>query len=213
MEPENSDCCQTLVVQEQARRWDLTYRGQPPPWDIGRPQPAVMRLADQGVFAGTLLDAGCGTGENAIELASRGLDVLGIDWAPAAITAAVSKAQVRRVKVEFAVGDALSLGHLGRTFECILDCGLFHTFNDEQRAAYVASLGTALRPGGVLLLLCFSDEEPWDGGPRRVTQAELRSAFAVGWNVAFITRERFATRLHDAGAIAWLAAIERVAAT
>ena len=93
-------------MHEQARRWDLTYRGQPPPWDIGRPQPAVVRLADQGFFAGTLLDAGCGTGENAIELASRGLDVLGIDWAPAAIAAAVSKAQVRRVKVEFAVGNA-----------------------------------------------------------------------------------------------------------
>src|SRR5260221_13632796 len=200
-------------MREQARRWDPPYRGQPPPWDIGRPQPAVVRLADQGAFAGSVLDTGCGTGENALELASRGLDVLGIDWAPAAIAAAIVKAEVRNIKVEFAVGNALNLGRLGRTFERILDCGLFHTFNDDQRAAYVASLGAALRPGGLLILLCFSDEEPWDGGPRRVTQEELRSAFAVGWNVASITRERFATRLHDAGAIAWLAVIEWVAST
>jgi SAM-dependent methyltransferase len=200
-------------MHEQARRWDLTYRGRLPPWDIGRPQPVVVRLADQGVFSGTVLDAGCGTGENAIELASRGLDVLGIDWAPAAISAAVSKAGARGVKVQFSVGSALNLGRLGRSFERVLDCGLFHTFNDEQRAAYVASLGVALRPRGLLVLLCFSDEEPWDGGPRRVTQEEIRSAFDVGWSVASISRERFATRLHDAGAIAWLATIERVSST
>lgn len=48
--------------------WDASYQDGPAPWDTGRPQPAVLRLAADGGFAGTLLDAGCGTGENALHL-------------------------------------------------------------------------------------------------------------------------------------------------
>ena len=199
-------------MNEQARRWDLSYRGEAPPWDIGRPQPAVVRLADAGAFESAVLDAGCGTGENAIELAARGFAVWGVDWSPLAIQAARAKASARGLDVTFAVADALDLSALGRQFDRILDCGLFHTFDDEQRAQYVASLAAALVPSGRLFVLCFSDEEPWDGGPRRVTRAELEHAFATGWSLRSIVPERFATRLHDAGARAWLATVDRLPA-
>src|SRR3954452_11903125 len=46
--------------------WDASYRNGPAPWDIGKPQPAVVRLASLGAFAGAVLDAGCGTGDNAL---------------------------------------------------------------------------------------------------------------------------------------------------
>src|SRR5262245_37377454 len=59
--------------------WDASYAGGPAPWDIGRPQPAIVRLAAEGAFAGAVLDAGCGTGDNALHIASLGLDVLGVD--------------------------------------------------------------------------------------------------------------------------------------
>src|SRR5215472_15007105 len=38
--------------------WDASYRDGPAPWDIGTPQPAIVRLASAGAFAGPVLDAG-----------------------------------------------------------------------------------------------------------------------------------------------------------
>ena len=193
-----------------ASRWDSAYRGEPPPWDIDRPQPAVERIAADGGFRGDVLDAGCGTGENALFLAARGLDVTGVDWSGLAIERARAKAAGRGLDMRFEQADALSLGTLEATFDSVLDCGLFHTFEDPDRARYVGSLASVVHPGGLLHLLCFSDREPWGGGPRRVTEGEIRDAFADGWRVAAIEPEVFATRIHDDGALAWHATIARV---
>ena len=189
--------------------WDESYRDGPAPWDTGRPQPAIVRLAGHDGFAGTVLDAGCGTGEHALFLAARGHEVLGVDVAATAIARAREKAADRHLAATFLVADALQLGRLGRTFDCVLDVGLFHTFDDEERRAYVDSLAAVTRPGSVLRLLCFSDAAPGDGGPRRISQAELRSAFATGWDVVSIAAESCATRFDPDGVPAWLARIER----
>jgi len=90
------------------RPWDASYQDGPAPWDIGRPQPAIVRLASEGGFAGAVLDAGCGTGENALEVAALGLSVLGVDVAETALAIARAKAADSGVKVEFAAADALS---------------------------------------------------------------------------------------------------------
>src|SRR5215475_10259104 len=94
--------------------WDASYQDGPAPWDIGRPQPAIARLASEGGFAGAVLDAGCGTGENALHLASLGLSVLGVDVAETALAIAREKAAARGLDVEFAVADAFHLDGLGR---------------------------------------------------------------------------------------------------
>jgi SAM-dependent methyltransferase len=194
---------------DAARSWDAWYRAERPPWEIDRPQPAVERLLDEGAFRGDVLDAGCGTGENALLLASRGLDVLGVDWAEAAVATARTKAAERSIAVAFEVADALRLDSLGRSFDTILDSALFHTFSDEARAGYVPSLGSVTRAGSVLFLLCFSELEPWGGGPRRVTQAEIRDAFANGWAIRSIVPERYEMTFQPGYALAWLATIER----
>src|SRR5262249_45199227 len=113
--------------------WDASYRDGPAPWDIGRSQPAVVRLASAGRFSGGVLDAGCGTGENALHLASLGLSVLGVDVAETALAIAREKARARGIKVEFAAVDAFKLERLGRIFQTVLDCGLFHTFDADER--------------------------------------------------------------------------------
>ncbi len=41
--------------------FDSAYAGKPP-WDIDRPQPELVRLAEAGEIRGTVLDVGCGTG-------------------------------------------------------------------------------------------------------------------------------------------------------
>jgi SAM-dependent methyltransferase len=186
--------------------WDASYRDGPAPWDIGRPQPAVVR------FAGPVLDVGCGTGEHALHVASLGLQVLGVDVAETALAMAREKAAARGVEVEFAVADAFQLEHLGRTFTTVLDCGLFHTFDGDERPKYVASVASVTEHDGTLYVLCFSDKGP-DTGPHPISQEELRAAFnpSRGWNVAVIEPERIQTRFHDDdGAPGWLAIIKRV---
>ena len=190
--------------------WDASYRDGPAPWDIGRPQPAVVRVAAAGGFAGTVLDAGCGTGENALHVAALGLPVLGVDVSEAALAVAREKARERGIEAEFAVADALALGRLARRFDTVLDVGLFHTFDRDERPRYVAGLASVTEPGGTLHVLCFSDEGP-DPGPHPVGRDELRTAFDAesGWHVAAVEPDRIQTRFHDDGAPAWFATITR----
>jgi SAM-dependent methyltransferase len=192
--------------------WDASYHHGPAPWDIGQPQAAVARVASEGGFAGAVLDAGCGTGENALHVASLGLPVLGVDVAETALAIARQKAAERGIEVEFDTGDALQLERLGRMFETVLDCGLFHTFDGDERTRYVASLASVTRHDGTLYVLCFSDDGP-DTGPHPIRQEELRAAFnsSNGWNVAAIKPDRIQTRFHDDnGAPAWFATIKRI---
>ena len=193
------------------RPWDASYRDGPAPWDTGRPQPVVVRLAAGGGFAGAVLDAGCGTGENALHIASLGLPVLGVDVAETALATARAKAADRGIEAEFAVADALRLERLGRRFATVLDCGLFHTLDGEERPGYVASLASVTEHDGTLHVLCFSDEGP-DPGPHPISQQELRAAFnpSTGWNIAALQPDRVQTRFHDDGAPAWLTTIKRI---
>ena len=140
--------------------WDASYRDGRAPWDIDEPQPAIVRLASEGGFAGAVLDAGCGTGENALYVASLGLAVMGVDVAETALAIARAKADDRGIEVEFAVADAFELGRLGRRFQTVLDCGLFHTFDGDERPRYVASLASVTEHDGTLHVLCFSDDGP-----------------------------------------------------
>jgi SAM-dependent methyltransferase len=192
--------------------WDASYADGPAPWDTGEPQPAVVRLAGEGAFAGAVLDAGCGTGENALHLASLGLHVLGVDVAETALSRAREKAAARGIDAGFEVADALHLDRLGRTFETVLDCGLFHTFDSDERRDYVASLASVAARAGILYLLCFSDVGPGAPGPHPISRQELIAAFTPtsGWNIASISPDRVQTRFAAQGAPAWLAKIERI---
>ncbi|GIG77597.1 hypothetical protein Pka01_07240 [Planotetraspora kaengkrachanensis] len=192
--------------------WDASYHDGPAPWDIGRPQPAIVRLAAEGGFAGAVLDAGCGTGENTLHVASHGFSVLGVDVAETALAIARENAAGRGIAAEFAIADAFQLGRLGRRFETVLDCGLLHTFDADERPGYVASLASVTERGGTVYVLCFSDQGPGTG-PHPVSREELRAAFTPegGWNIAAIEPDRVLTRFHgDDGAPAWFATIERI---
>ena len=119
------------------------YRGTPP-WDIGRHQPAFERALREGDITGPVLDAGCGTGENALYLAAQGFAAAGVDAVPAAIEAARAKALARGLPADFVVGDALDLGALGRRFATVIDSGMFHTFDDGERERFRDSLAAVL---------------------------------------------------------------------
>jgi hypothetical protein len=203
----------TSHERQAGQPWDESYRDGPAPWDIGAPQPAVVRLAGKGAFAGAVLDAGCGTGENALHVASLGLEVLGVDVARTAVSMAQAKAAAQGLTAAFATADALHLDRLGRTFDTVLDCALFHTFDRDERRDYVASLAGVTARGGRLYVLCFSDAgHPDSLGPHPVSEDELRAPFAAAgvWTVSAVSAESLQTRFSPQGVPAWLATMQRI---
>jgi SAM-dependent methyltransferase len=189
--------------------FDAMY-AETPPWDIGRPQPAFLQLAEAGDLRGRVLDVGCGTGEHALMAAGLGLAATGVDAAPTAIGIARRKAEERKLEARFIVANALDLAPLREDFDTVLDCGLFHVFDDDDRARYVASLHDIVVLGGACYMLCFSDRQPGDWGPRRVSQDEIRSAFADGWDVASIDAVTIDITISPDGVQAWRSKILRV---
>jgi cyclopropane fatty-acyl-phospholipid synthase-like methyltransferase len=196
---------------EQVGRFDAAYEAGAPPWDIGRPQPSFLELAEQGVLAGRVLDVGCGTGEHALMAAARGLDATGIDAVPRAIDLAQRKARDRGLKARFLVWDALKLPDLGEQFDTVLDSGLFHVFDDEDRGRFVPSLHAVMPVGGSYHMLCFSDRQPGTFGPRRVSQSEIREAFGTrDWRIDAIDAVTLETNLDAIGVRAWRASVGRL---
>ncbi len=201
----------TSHERRSGQPWDASYHDGPAPWDIGKPQPAIVRLASEGAFSGTVLDAGCGSGDNVLHIASLGLAVVGVDVAQTALAIARAKAAHRELDVEFKTADALQLEGLRRTFDTVVDCGLFHTFDGEERSRYVSGLAAVTKRDATVYIVCFSDEGP-DIGPHPVSRETLRAAFTAqnGWNVVSIQPDRLQTRFHgDPGASAWCATIKR----
>jgi SAM-dependent methyltransferase len=188
--------------------WDAIYAGAPP-WDIGRPQPVFAALADAGQLRGRVLDVGCGTGEHTLMAASRQMEATGIDAAPTAIAMAEAKARGRQINARFLVWNALELASLEQRFDTVLDSGLFHVFDDDDRARFVESLAAVTGPGARYHMMCFSDRQPGDWGPRRVSQDEIRASFARGWRVEAIDAARFDVTIDPAGVQAWQATITR----
>ena len=120
---------------------------------------AIARwLVDRRIVPGArLLDAGCGTGRYAIELARRGYVVEGVDQSPELIDVAKRSAVHQPGSVSFQVGDLLALPD--HRYDAILCRGVLNDFVDtESRDAVFSSFAGALRRGCVLIL----DVREWE---------------------------------------------------
>ena len=163
---------------------------------IGEPQPAIIALEQAGLIRGSVLDAGCGTGEHTILLTRLGYDVLGIDFAPEAVAQARRNADEKGVGARFEVADAMNLPGEPR-YDTIVDSALFHIFDDGDRPRYVASLHNACTPGGVVHVLALSDQGRGFGP--QVSGETIRDAFGDGWELEALeptTYRGVVTELH-----------------
>lgn len=188
-------------------RWDDVYARRPE-WDIGRPQPAFLALAEAGVIRGRVLDVGCGTGDHVLMCAARGLDATGIDVSAGALETARLKARERGLSARFLLHDACRLPELGESFDTVLDSGLFvHVIEEDGgREAYVDGLRTVVPPDGRYFMLCFRAQ---GGRHRGLTPEEIATAFADGWQVDSIEPVTLDGATTPGGIPAWRVAVTR----
>ncbi len=191
--------------------FENTYRRMTPVWEIERPQRTFVKLAQRGQIKGSVLDVGCGTGEHILLAALTGLDATGIDTSPTAISRAQEKAVRRGLKETFLVFDALRIATLGKQFDTIIDCGMFHHLKDDERPVFAGGLRAALRPGGQYFMLCFSDQRLRSGAARTISQEEIRKTFSAGFQIDSIQPSWIEETGPD-NMPAWLVTITRRAA-
>lgn len=210
--PDNDSGARVLSSRSGVDIFEAHYAGAPGAgWEIGRPQSALVRLAEAGAFSGRVLDIGCGSGDNALLAAGLGLETIGVDAAPSAIDLARRKARERGADTaRFEVCDVLRLETLGEQFDTVIDVGCFHCFLPEDRPALVRSVSAVTAPGARYHLMCFSDRQPGSQGPHRVTEAELRSSFATGWRIDSLEPAALDVAFEPGTAQAWAAALTRL---
>lgn len=188
--------------------FDAVYRGEQAvsgitfdrvPWDIGEPQPELVRLEESGGVSGTVLDIGCGPGDNAIFLASRGYTVTGADGSQTAIDEARSRASDKGANVEFAVTDATTLQGFDQRYDTVLDSALYHCLPEESRSDYAAALHRVTNPGARLHIFCFADQGPSFPAPAAVSQDNLRTHIGAHWNINSIELTDYQASLTELG--------------
>ena len=187
--------------------FESIYHGEAP-WDIGRPQKEYIQLERAGEIVGSVLDVGCGTGENALYFAEHSHEVWGVDFTSRAIQKAREKSAQRHLTATFLVLNVLDLHTLGKTFDTVIDSGLFHVLSDEERPLFVSNLATVTDRGGTYFMLCYSELEPVKHGPRHITHAEIKNSFQRGWHINYIKPATFGL-WWGYNVRAWLASISK----
>jgi SAM-dependent methyltransferase len=181
--------------------WNESYASGQLPWDTGEPEPLLVEFVSSDRIRPTrTLEIGAGTGTNAIWLAERGFDVVGIDVASLAIERANAKLEGRCLDCCFATQDFLRASSPEAPFRFVFDRGCFHVFDEpEERARFAAQVAEALVPGGLWLSLIGSTEGPTrEMGPPRRSAREVALAIEPALEIVELRGVEF--RAHDAKA-------------
>lgn len=191
-------------------KWDSDYRGtKPPAWDIGRPADELQKLVREGTIRKCrAVDLGCGSGTDAIFLASKGFDVTGVDVSPAALGLAAEKARKAGVSVRWILADVTAPPNIG-PFDFIYDRGCYHNVRDQNLEAYIETLRRFSHDGTKLLVLSARRDAQSPAGSSGVTEEELRFDFSSFLRVEWLREIVLESNEAGVHAPGWSALMQR----
>lgn len=173
------------------------------PWDSGQPSEELLRILNAGKLTGrTVLEIGCGTGTNAIELARRGFQVTAVDIVDQAIQAARKKARKAKPTVDFRVADVLQ-DDLGGPYDILFDRGVYHCLRTVDLKRFQDFLKRATHPGSWWLSLDGNAKEDLEDGPPVVTEPEIRTELGPLFDILELREFHFTTNKTDFHPLAW----------
>jgi SAM-dependent methyltransferase len=147
------------------------------PWNQPDPPAMLVDLVDTLALPPCdVIDLGCGVGNAAVWLASRGFRVTGVDVSTKAIELAGRLASDRGVQCRFVQADLTSAvpDDVAGDFEFAYDWEVLHHIFPDARARYAANVRRLLRPGGRYLSVCFSEADaPAFGGDGKWVRTPL----------------------------------------
>jgi len=183
-----------LRKKREETLWDRVYENQDVetlPWYYpGLDPDFAAALERYGVTGGQVLDLCTGPGTQAMALAQRGFSVTAMDIAGSAVEQACVKAREEGLDIVFHRDDIL-VSHLDRTFDLVFDRGCFHIFPRDKRREYVPAVSRLIKPGGYLMLKCFSHLETRPEGPYRIAPTEIEELFSPGFDILAIQNTTF----------------------
>jgi methyl halide transferase len=184
--------------------WNQHYVDGAAPWDSGRPSKELIRvLEEEAIKPGRAGELGCGTGTNSIYLASRGFDVTGFDFSPAALEVARQRAAGAKAKARFVEADLCRFNLDVAPFDFLFDRGCYHAARRVDQPGMVATLKRLSRPGTRFLLLTGNANEQMEPGPPRMSDGEIRAELEPLFDIQFLREFRFEVPDPPEGFLAW----------
>jgi len=162
------------------------------PWEIKDPPKELVELIESGkLHGGRALDIACGTGNYSFYLAEHGFsEVVGVDFSEKALAIGRKHNEELKLPVTFKFADVTKIAEAlpGEQFDFILDYSILHHLDLSVTAKYAHQCAELLKPGGMLLLVCYSDKDEFaSGGPKATgtygntmfyrTANEIRTAY------------------------------------
>lgn len=176
---------------EYAAQTRQRYATGQTPWDTGVPSPELIRVIESGDFEGKrVLEFGCGSGTNSLELARRGYSVTAVDLAELPIQRAKERAQRADVRINFRVGDFTHMD-LGGPYDCLFDLSVYDGIRSRDLLGFLRALQRASRPGTRWLSLAGNAREPASDGPPVVREEEFRSELGSLFDFLEVREFRF----------------------
>lgn len=168
-----------------AEFWEDLYASHADGWETGAAAPPLVDMVDATPPPrGRVLVPGCGRGHDARFLATRGYDVVGVDFAAAAVTEARALAQREGVDVAFEQRDLFALPlDWGQAFDGVWEYTCYCAIDPARRDEYVRAIARVLRPGGWLLACFFPLRSDGPGPPFPVSAAEVRRCFVPPFTI------------------------------